>query len=113
MILRLFSIALLFVSNVLFAQLKSPDEFLGYQLGSKFTPHYKIVNYFNQAATAMPQMVKLEKYGETNEGRELLLAIVASPENLARIDEIRKNNLRLTGMLKINLLMQLHRPLYG
>jgi hypothetical protein len=90
----------LFISNSLFAQLKSPDEFLGYQLGSKFTPHYKIVNYFNQAASAMPQMMKLEKYGETNEGRDLLLAIVSTPENISRIDEIRKNNLRLTGILK-------------
>jgi hypothetical protein len=100
MISRLFSVILLFVSNVLFAQFKSPDEFLGYQLGTKFTPHYKIVNYFNQAAAAMPQMMKLEKYGETNEGKDLLLAIVASPENMTRLEEIRKNNLRLTGVLK-------------
>lgn len=97
---RLISVILLFISSSLFAQLRSPDEFLGYQLGSKFTPHYKIVNYFNQAVSAMPQMMKLEKYGETNEGRDLLLAIVSTPENIARIDEIRKNNLRLTGILK-------------
>ena len=100
MTIRLFSCILLFISNSLFAQLKSPDEFLGYPLGSKFTPHYKIVNYFNQAAASMPQMMKLEKYGETNEGKDLLLAIVSTPENMARIEEIRKNNLRLTGMLK-------------
>ena len=100
MIVRLLSVILLFVSNALFAQLKSPDEFLGYQLGSKFTPHYKIVNYFNLAAAAMPAMMKLEKYGETNEGRELLLAIVSSAENMAKLDDIRKNNLRLTGILK-------------
>ncbi|MEI9959143.1 MAG: M14 family metallopeptidase [Ferruginibacter sp.] len=98
--IRLFSFILLFISNGLSAQLKSPDEFLGYPLGSKFTPHYKIINYFNQAAAAMPQMMKLEKYGETNEGRDLLLAIVSTPENMARIEDIRKNNLRLTGMLK-------------
>ena len=100
MSIRLFSCMLLFVSSSLFAQLKSPDEFLGYQLGSKFTPHYKIVNYFNQSATAMPQMMKLEKYGETSEGRELLLAFISSAENMAKLDEIRKNNLRLTGILK-------------
>ena len=100
MTIRLFSFLLLFISTGLFAQLKSPDEFLGYPLGSKFTPHYKIVNYFNQAAASMPQMMKLEKYGETYEGRDLLLAIVSTPENMARIEEIRKNNLRLTGMLK-------------
>ena len=98
--IKLFSFLLLLISNGLFAQLKSPDEFLGYQLGSKFTPHYKIVNYFNQAVVSMPQMMKLEKYGETNEGRDLLLAIVSAPENMAKIEEIRKNNLRLTGMLK-------------
>ena len=100
MSIRLFSCMLLFVSSGLFAQLKSPDEFLGYPLGSKFTSHYKIVNYFNQTAAAMPQMIKLEKYGETNEGRDLLLAIVSTPENMVKLDEIRKNNLRLTGILK-------------
>lgn len=89
----------LFCATVLSAQLKSPDAFLGYELGMKFTRHAKIVEYFTTAVAAMPQMAKLEKYGETNEGRELVLAIVASPENFSRIEEIRKNNLRLTGML--------------
>ncbi len=92
--------SLLLLSGSAFAQLKSPDEFLGYPLGNRFTPHYKIVNYFNQAALAMPGMMKLEKYGETNEGRELLLAIISSSENMSRLEEIRKNNLRLTGLLK-------------
>ncbi len=92
--------SLLFISGQLLAQLKSPDEFLGYGLGTRFTLHYKIVNYFNQTAAAMPQVMKLEKYGETIEGRELLLAIVSSAENMARLDEIRKNNLRLTGILR-------------
>jgi len=91
---------LLLMSMTATAQLKSPDEFLGYPLGSKFTPHYKIVNYFNQTVAAMPQLMKLEKYGETNEGRELLLAFVSSAENMTRLEEIRRNNLRLTGMLK-------------
>ena len=93
-------LGLLFISGQLTAQLKSPDEFLGYGLGTRFTPHYRIVNYFNQTASVMPQVMKLEKYGETNEGRELLLAIVSSAENMTRLDEIRKNNLRLTGILK-------------
>ena len=79
--------------------LKSPDDFLGYSLGSKYTPHYKIVNYFQQAAAAMPKMMKLEQYGTTNEGRPLLLAFVASEENFIKLEEIQKNNLRLAGML--------------
>ena len=79
--------------------LQSPGEFLGYTLGSKFTPHHKIVSYFRQTAAASPQTMKLEQYGETTEGRPLLLAFVASAENIGRLEEIRKNNLRLTGIL--------------
>ena len=94
-----FVCVLLMVGN-LKAQLKSPHEVLGYQLGTRFTPHYKIVNYFQQTAAAMPQLMKLEKYGETNEGRELLLAYISSAENMGKLEEIRKNNLRITGILK-------------
>ena len=44
---KLFLAAFLQTCVVLsFAQVKSPDEFLGYQLGTKWTPHFKIVNYF-------------------------------------------------------------------
>ncbi len=98
--IRFILIGLIFFAGNLSAQLKSPYEALGYQLGTRFTPHYKIVNYFLQTAAANPQMMKLEKYGETNEGRELLLAYVSSAENIVKLDEIRKNNLRLTGILK-------------
>jgi hypothetical protein len=80
------------------AQLKSPDEFLGYTLGSRFTPHFKIVNYFQHAAAAVPPQVKLQQYGETNEGRPLYLAFISSASNISNLENIRKNNLQLTGL---------------
>ncbi|MEO6313981.1 MAG: M14 metallopeptidase family protein [Chitinophagaceae bacterium] len=80
-----------------FAQLQSPDQFLGYKLGSHYTPHFKIVNYVNYIAAQLPDMVKVEKYGETNEGRPLLLAYIASKENFGNLENIRKNNLRLAN----------------
>ena len=89
----------LFLCNTALAQLQSPDQFLGYELGTRFTPHYKIVNYFHHAEATAPQVMRLEKYGETTEGRELLMACISSPENFSRLEEIRKNNLRLTGLL--------------
>src|SRR3981081_879420 len=46
-----------------------PESFLGYPLGSRFTPHFKIVNYFKQVAQAVPRQAKLEQYGATNDGR--------------------------------------------
>ena len=80
-------------------QLKSPDAFLGYGLGTKYTFHYKMVNYFKMAAAAMPDKMQLKTYGTTNEGRELLMAVISAPENMSRIEDIRKNNLRNAGLL--------------
>lgn len=95
----LFTVLLLLSVAANAQMLKSPEAFLGYKLGERFTPHYKIVGYFEQAAAAMPQMMKLEQYAVTNEGRPLLLAIIASEENFSKLEEIRKNNLRLAGLL--------------
>jgi len=80
------------------AQVQSPEQFLGYKPGSRFTPHYKIVSYMYHVAQQAPDRVKVEQYGETNEGRPLLLVYIASPENFPRLDSIRANNLRLAGM---------------
>lgn len=88
-----------FINIRLFAQaLQSPDQFLGYPLGEKFTPVHLIYSYFNWVGAAEPSMVKIEKYGTTYEGRDLLLAFVSSKENIQKLDEIRKNNLRLAGL---------------
>lgn len=91
----------LFLSGNLNAQsdLQSPSEFLGYELGSQWTPHHKVMDYFWHVADQSP-MVKGEKYGETYEGRELMLAYVSSEKNVGELEEIRKNNLRRTGLLE-------------
>jgi len=88
----------------------SPENFLGYTLGSHFTPHFKIVNYFKKVAETAPDMVKLEQYGETNEGRPLLLAYIASPENLKKLESIRINNLQLAGIAKDKMLPDENTP---
>jgi len=80
-------------------QVPSPEAFLGYPLGSRFTTHDKIVAYFREAARAASGSMLLEQYGKTYEGRPLLLAYIASPENLKRLESIRLNNLRLAGIV--------------
>jgi hypothetical protein len=47
----------------------------------------------------MPNKMQLKTYGTTNEGRELLMAVISAPENMSRIEDIRKNNLRNAGVL--------------
>lgn len=85
----------LFFCSSLFAQVKSPEQFLGYPIGTKHTPHHLVQRYFEYVATVANDRVQLQQYGRTNEGRPLLLAIVTSPENRNRIEEIRTANLKL------------------
>ena len=44
--------------------------------------------------------VKLQQYGETNEGRPLLLAFISTAENMQNLETIRMNNLRLANLAK-------------
>jgi Zinc carboxypeptidase len=96
--LRLF-IALLFISAAAAAQQKllSPKEFLGYELGERFTRHHRVVEYYQHVASVMPN-VSLFKYGETYEHRPLIYAVVASAENSKNLEQIRFDNLRRAGM---------------
>lgn len=80
----------------------SPKSFLGYEIGERFTPHHKIVAYFEALAKAAPTQMKLEQYGRTNEGRPLLLATFASAANMSQLENIRQNNLQLAGLANGN-----------
>jgi hypothetical protein len=80
-------------------KLQSPSEFLGYKLGTRFTYHYRIVDYFRHVAQTSKN-VKLLPYGTTTEGRPLMAAFVGSAENIARLEAIRKYNLSLAGLDK-------------
>ena len=73
------------------AQVKSPDEFLGYSLGSKFTPHDKVLDYFKYLGKAV-QNIKIVSYGKTYEGRELLVGIISAKENMDKLEQIRESN---------------------
>ena len=90
-------LAVLSVGSAL-AQLKTPEQFLGYKPGDRFTPHHRMVDYFEYVAAQNPN-IKLIYYGETNEKRPLILAILASPENRARLEQIRTDNLKRAGLL--------------
>ncbi len=76
------------------AQPKSPDEFLGYELGSRFTSHERVLDYFQYLGKS--EGVRLQHYGKTYEQRELLVAFVSSKENIANLEQIRKSNLSLS-----------------
>jgi len=74
----------------------SPDIFLGYNLGAKFSAHSRVISYFEYVAKSSPK-VQLEVYGKTWEDRPLMVAVVSSLKNMNNLESIRINNLRRTG----------------
>lgn len=100
LILSTFIIVLGFITiaNVKGQNLRSPSDFLGYPLGTKFTYHHKVIDYFEHVEEQSDKVL-LHKYGQTYERRELKVAYISSAENLKKIEEIRNNNLRRTRLL--------------
>jgi hypothetical protein len=93
----LFSILFLTSFFLQAQKIPTPAEFLGYELGEQFTPHHRVVDYFQTVANQLPN-VKLVQYGTTYEGRPLYVAFLSTPENIDRLESIRLNNLKLTGL---------------
>jgi len=87
------------LTNFLSAQnrLLSPEEFLPTSYGKHFTPHHLLVDYYEHVA-ANSELVQVQTYGRTNQRRPLLYTIVTSKENFGRMEDIRQNNLRRTGL---------------
>ena len=64
----LLTVVFLFLGLQINAQLQSPEEFLGYEIGEQFSRHADVVNYFEQVAKNSP-LVHYHTYGKTNERR--------------------------------------------
>lgn len=91
---------LLAIAKPLYSQsaLQSPAQFLGYELGDRFTRHHRVVEYFKHVDDASAN-VKVMQYGETYEHRPLIYTIITSPENFNNLEQIRQDNLRRAGLV--------------
>ena len=95
------SFSTIFLMFMLFlqAQIKSPKEYLGYTLGTNFSRHHQVVDYFKHLE-AGSESLQLQPYGKTNEGRLLQLVFISSPKNLKNLETIRKTHLQNSGVEK-------------
>ncbi len=100
-LLLLLTLCTLCCPPILLAQttITPPKEFLGYGIGERFTPHHRVVAYAELVARQVPNRVKILPYGQTYEGRPLMAVVISSETNMARIDEIRTDNLKRVGLV--------------
>jgi hypothetical protein len=71
----------------------TPEQFLGYPIGSHHTRHDKLVEYFKEL-DRLSDRVTLQVIGTTYEHREQIAATFTSPANHNNLEEIRTAHLR-------------------
>ncbi len=76
------------------ASIPTPESFLGYTIGDAFTWHHQIKAYL-EAVDEASGRVTMRSYGESNEGRELMLLTISTPQNLARLEQVKRDMGRL------------------
>ncbi len=75
----------------------TPQEHYGFQLGSdrKLARWPAIVDYFDKLGAAGTGRIKVDRLGETTEGRPFISAVITSEANMARLEELRQIHCRL------------------
>jgi hypothetical protein len=78
------------------AEVPRPQSILRYDVGDHHTTYAQMEKVIESIAKAAPDRVKIFDIGTTNEHRMQHLVAISSPQNIARLDEIKANNARLT-----------------
>ncbi len=72
----------------------APNEVVGHRIGARPSWHHQIVAYLRALAESSPRAV-LQSYGQTHEGRELVVLVVGSEAHLADLEATRRDIARL------------------
>nr|WP_299174378.1 M14 metallopeptidase family protein [uncultured Allomuricauda sp.] len=73
----------------------SPQEFLGHGIGDKHTRHDLIVSYLTKLSE-LSDRASIHEYGQTHEGRKLVILTITTPENLKNLDQLKAEHLKFT-----------------
>jgi hypothetical protein len=77
-----------------------PQSILRYDVGTFHTTYAQMENVIGQIARAAPDRVRIYDIGTTPEYRMQHIVAISSPENIARLDEIKGNIARLSDPRK-------------
>lgn len=78
------------------ANVPRPQTILRFDVGDHHTTYAQMEKVIEEIAKAAPDRVKILDIGLTNEHRMQHLVAISSPANIARLDEIKAQNARLT-----------------
>ncbi|MEM8835040.1 MAG: M14 family metallopeptidase [Planctomycetota bacterium] len=75
-------------------EVRTPREHFGFEVGERFMRHHAVVTYVEHLGETNGR-VHVHRYGESHQGRPLLIAALSSAANIERLDEILEANRRL------------------
>ena len=67
----------------------TPESYLGYQVGEWHVRHDQLLGYLRLLARHSSR-IEMETIGTTHERRELVQLTISHPDNLAKVDELRR-----------------------
>lgn len=72
----------------------TPEEFLGYAIGTHYTRHDRIVDYVQELAR-LSDKAEFQVIGQTVQNRPQVILTITSPENHTNLEQIREDHLTL------------------
>lgn len=73
-------------------KIPTPEQFLGYPIGTYFTRYDQVIAYFKELSRVSDR-VHVEGIGKTYEQREQIIVTITSPANYSNLENIRKEHL--------------------
>ncbi|MGI8786962.1 MAG: M14 family zinc carboxypeptidase [Pyrinomonadaceae bacterium] len=84
------------------AEVPRPQQIVPFDVGDFHTNYAQMERVIEAIAKAAPDRVKIFDIGETSEHRMQHVIAISSPENMARLDELKANNQKLTDSRSTN-----------
>ncbi|MDR2382850.1 MAG: hypothetical protein LBD76_03075 [Prevotellaceae bacterium] len=88
-------------SIVFDSKIPTPEQFLGYEIGTKITEHHRINAYLEKLAE-LSDRAEIIEIGRTHEGRKLEILIVSSPANISKLDAIKGERRKVRNSETVN-----------
>ncbi len=77
------------------SKVPKPSAILGYEIGTRHTTYYNQQRVVEAICNTAKSRTRYFEYGKSTEGRPLRVVAISSPENIARLEEIRLANEKL------------------
>jgi len=88
-------------SIVFDSKIPSPEQFLGYEIGSRISEHHRINAYLEKLAE-LSDRAEIIEIGRTHEQRRIRILAVSSPENLSKLETFKAERQKVRGGGTVN-----------